>query len=60
MLPKGIAQCKGFGWPSWITKYVTLINEKGVDVAWSIYHIIKVDLVFDSDEMLLGNNCIAV
>ena len=33
LLSKGVAQCEGFGRLSWITKYVTLTNEWGVDVA---------------------------
>jgi hypothetical protein len=33
VLPEGVAQCKGFGRLSWITKCVTLMNESGVDVA---------------------------
>jgi hypothetical protein len=49
VLPKGVAQCKGFGRPSWITKYVTLTNESGVDVARGICHSIKADLVIDSN-----------
>jgi hypothetical protein len=60
VLPKGVAQCKGFGRPSWITKCVTLTNESGMDVAWDIYHSVKIDLVIDSDGMQLGNDRVAV
>jgi hypothetical protein len=60
VLPKGIAQCEGFGRSSWITKCVTLTNESGVDVAQGICHSVKVDLVIDSDGMPLGNDRVAV
>jgi hypothetical protein len=60
VLPKGVAQCEGFGRPSWITKCVTLTNESGVDVARGICHSVKADLVIDSDDTPLGNDCIAV
>jgi hypothetical protein len=39
VLPEGVAQCEGFGRPSWITKCVTLTNESGVDVARGICHL---------------------
>jgi hypothetical protein len=58
MLPKGVAQCEGFGRPSWITKYVTLKNESGVDVARGICHCVNADLVIDSDGMPLGNTAL--
>jgi hypothetical protein len=60
VFPEGVAQCEGFGRPSWITKYVTLTNESGMDVAQSICHSIKADLVIDSDNMPLGNDRVAV
>ena len=60
VLLKGIAQCKGFGRPSWITKCVTLTNDSSVDVAWDIYHRINADLVIDSNGMPLDNDRIAV
>jgi hypothetical protein len=60
VLPEGVAQCEGFGRPSWITKCVTLRNESGVDVARGICHNVKVDLVIDSDGMPSGNDCVAV
>jgi hypothetical protein len=60
VLLEGVAQCKGFGRLSWITKCVTLTNESGVDVARGICHSIKADLVIDSEGMPLGNDRIAV
>jgi hypothetical protein len=60
VLPEGVAQCDGFGRPSWITKCVTLTNESGVDVARDICHCVNVDLVIDSDGMPLGNDRVAV
>jgi hypothetical protein len=60
VLPEGVAQYEGFGRPSWITKYVTLTNESGVDVAQGICHCVNADLVIDSDGMRLGNDCVAV
>jgi hypothetical protein len=33
MLPDGVAKCKGYGRPSWITKCFILTNESRVDVA---------------------------
>jgi hypothetical protein len=60
VLPKGVAQCEGFGRPSWITKCVTLTNESGVDVAWGICHSVKADLVIDNDGMPLSNDHVAV
>jgi hypothetical protein len=39
---------------------VTLTNESGVDVAQGICHSIKVDLIIDSDGMLLDNDRVAV
>jgi hypothetical protein len=60
VLPEGVAQCEGFGRPSWITKCVILTNESGVDVAWGICHYVNVDLVIDSDSMPLGNDRVAI
>ena len=60
VLSKGVAQCESFGRPSWITKCVTLINELGMDVAQGICHSVKADLVIDSNDMPLGNDCVAV
>jgi hypothetical protein len=60
VLPEGVAQCEGFGRPSWITKCVTLTNESGVDVARGICHYVNADLVIDSDGMPLGNDRVAV
>ena len=60
VLCKGVAQCEGFGWPSWITKYMTLTNESGVDVAWSICHSVNANLVIDSNGMPLGNDRVVV
>jgi hypothetical protein len=60
MLLEGVAQCEGFGWPSWISKYMTLTNESGVDVARGICHSVKAYLVIDSDDMPLGNDRVAV
>ena len=60
VLSKGVAQCEGFGRPSWITKNVTLTNESGMDVARDIYQSIKADLVIDSDGMLLDNGRVAI
>jgi hypothetical protein len=59
VLPEGVAQCEGFGRPSWITKCVTLTNESGVDVARVICHCVNADLVIDSDGMPLGNDRVA-
>jgi hypothetical protein len=60
MLPEGVAQCEGFGRPSWITKCVTLTNESGVDVARDICHSVKAYPIIDSDGMPLGNDRVAV
>jgi hypothetical protein len=60
VLPEGVAQCEGFGRPSWITKCVILTNESGVDVARGICHCVNADLVIDSDGMPLGNDRVAV
>jgi hypothetical protein len=60
VLPEGVAQSKGCGRPSWITKCMTLTNESGVDVARGICHSVKADLIIDSDGMLLDNDHIAV
>jgi hypothetical protein len=60
VLPEGVAQCEGFGRPSWITKCMTLTDESGVNVARGIYYSVKADLVIDSDGMPLGNDRIAV
>ena len=60
VLPKGVAQCKGFGQSSLITKCVTLTNEVGMDVARDICHSINANLVIDSNGMPLGNECVAV
>jgi hypothetical protein len=60
MLPNGVAQCKGFGRLSWITKCVTLTNESGVDVARGICHNMSIELVIDSDGLPLGNDRVAV
>ena len=60
VLPEGVAQCKGIGWPSWITKCVTLMNESGMDVARDICHSVNIDLVIDNDCMPLDNDRIAV
>jgi hypothetical protein len=60
VLPKGVAQCEGFGQPSWINKYVILMNESGMDVARDICHSVKTDLVIDSDGMSLDNDHVAV
>jgi hypothetical protein len=60
VLPEGVAQCEGFGRPSWITKCVTLTNEFGVDVARGICHCVNADLIIDSDGMPLGNDRISV
>ena len=60
VLPKGISQCEGFGRLSWITKYVTLTNDLGMDVARDICHSVNANLVIDSDGMPLGNDCIAI
>jgi hypothetical protein len=60
VLPKGVAQCEGFGRPSWITKCVTLTNELGMDVTRGICHSVKADLVINSDNVLLGNDRVAV
>jgi hypothetical protein len=59
VLPEGVAQCEGFGQPSWITKCMTLTNESGVDVARGICHSIKADLIIDSGDMQLGNDRVA-
>jgi hypothetical protein len=58
VLPEDVAQCEGFGRPSWITKCVTLTNESGVVVARGICHCVNADLVIDSDGMpsLYGPN----
>ena len=60
VLPEGIAQCKGFGRPSWNTKYVTLTNESGMDVARGICYSVNANLVIDSDGMPLDNDCLVV
>ena len=60
LFPEGVAQCKGFSQPNWITKYVTLTNASSVDVAWGICQSIKADLIIDSDGMPLDNDHIAV
>jgi hypothetical protein len=60
MLPEGVAQCEGFGRPSWITKCVTLTNESGMDVARGICHSVKADLVVDSDGLPLNNDHVVV
>ena len=60
MLPDGVAQCEGVGRPSWITKYVTLTNESGVDVAWGICQSVNVDLVIDNNGMPLDNDRVAI
>ena len=60
VLPEGVAQCKGFGQPSWITKCVTLMNKSGVDVAQGICHSINADLVIDNNGMPLDNDRVAV
>jgi hypothetical protein len=60
VLPEEIAQCEGYGQPSWITKYVILTNELGVDVARGICHNVSANLVIDSDSMPLGNDHVAV
>ena len=59
MLPKGVAQCKGFGQLSWITKCMILTNESGY-LARGIYHSVNVDLVIDSNGMPLDNDRFAV
>ena len=60
ILLDGVVQCEGFGWASWITKAVTLTNEFGVDVAYGICPSIKIELVVDSNDMPLGNDCATV
>ena len=60
VLPKGVAQCKGFDRPSWIIKCVILTNESSVDVARGIYHNVNAYLVIDNDGMSLGDNHIVV
>ena len=60
VLLEGVAECEGFGRPSWITKCVTLTNESGVDVARGIRHSVNANLVIDSNGMPLGNDRIAV
>jgi hypothetical protein len=56
VLPDGVAQYEGFGQPSWITKYVTLMNKSRVDVARGICHSVSAELVIDSDGLLLDND----
>jgi hypothetical protein len=41
----GVAQCKAFGRPAWIMKFVTLTNKNENDVANGICHNINVYLV---------------
>jgi hypothetical protein len=60
VLPEGVAQCEGFGGPSWINKCVILTNESSVDVAWGICYSVKADLVIDSNGMPLDNGRVAV
>jgi hypothetical protein len=57
-LPDGVAQCEGFGWPTWITKFVTLTNDVRLDVAKGICHNVNVDLVVDSDGKPLVMNAL--
>ena len=60
IFPNGVAQCKGFGQVSWITKSVTLTNESRVEVACGICQIVKAELVVDNNGMPLGNDCAAI
>jgi hypothetical protein len=60
VLPEGVDQCEGCGWSTWITKYVILMNEVGVDVARGICHSVNADLIIDSDGLPLGNDRVAV
>ena len=57
VLPEGIADYKGLGRLTWITKCV---NESGMDVARDIYYNVKVDLAIDSNSMPLGNDRVAI
>jgi hypothetical protein len=59
-LPDGVAQCEGFGRPSWITKCITLTNESGVDVVRGICHSVSIELIIDSNGLSLDNDHIAV
>jgi hypothetical protein len=60
MLPDGVAQCEGYGRPSWITKCVILTNEPRVDVPRVICYNVNAELVIDNDGLPQSNNHIAV
>jgi hypothetical protein len=59
-LPDGVAECKGYGRPAWITKSVTLTSDTRHDIAKGICHSVNVDFVVDSDGQPLGDDRIAV
>jgi len=40
----------------WVTKYVTLTNEEGMDVTNGVYQNVDPELVIDMDRKPLGNN----
>jgi hypothetical protein len=60
VLPNNVAQYEEYGRPSWITKCVILTTESAVDVEKGIYHNVGVDLVIDTDGMVLDNDHVAV
>jgi hypothetical protein len=56
----GIAQYKGYGQLTWITKCIILKNESWVDVVRDICHNVSADFVIDNDDMPLGNDHVAI
>ena len=59
-LPKGVAQCEGIPRKSWMTKCVSLMNVASMLVGKGICHNVSLDLIIDSDNQTLGDNCVAV
>ena len=59
-LPEGVAQCEGIPRKSWMTKCVALKNDACLVVGKGICHNVSSDLIIDSDNQPLGDDCFAV
>jgi len=59
-LPVGVALCNGIPRAKWNTKYITLRNDAGVDVANRVCQNVDPELVIDMDGRPLGDDQVAV
>jgi len=55
-LPPNVVECDGIPRTKWVTKCVTLTNQKGMDIAKGVCQNMDPELVIDIDGKPLGDD----